>query len=87
MLQAEAGKPRKFCFEICSTPLFLQKIFPHGNAKKKQRIILVAVLYFSCCFDFSHCYALALADAYYAFCIYLLCSGNGYCLDPGFMRL
>jgi hypothetical protein len=30
---------------------------------------------------------LALADAYYAFCIYLLCSGNGYCLDPGFMRL
>jgi uncharacterized protein YdiU (UPF0061 family) len=78
---ADEQRPGKFYFEFWLPPLFLRKIFPHGNEKKEQRFVLVAVLYLNSRFDFYHCHKLALAYAGHAFCVYLLCVGDGYCLN------
>jgi hypothetical protein len=67
--------------KINGSPLFLRKIFPHGNEKKEQRIILVAVFYLYRRIDFCNRHTLALADIDHAFCIYFFCSGNGYRLS------
>lgn len=58
-------------------PIFA-KNFPDGNAKKKQRFVLDTVLCVSSIDCFRCCYALALAHAAFAFCVYVFRIGDGY---------
>jgi hypothetical protein len=79
-VKTEPKADEKLSFVISAPRLFLRKISPDGNAKKKQGIIPDFVLRISCPDRPCHCYALALVNTDPAVCVYVFCIGIGYCI-------
>jgi hypothetical protein len=62
-------------------PAYFCENFPNGAAKKKYKAVLDFIFCVNDSLDFDHCFALALADAGNAVCVYVLCTGDEYHLS------